>query len=395
MIKPHGSDQLNPLFEYDPDQHRTLRHEAASLPSMMLSSAAAANAVMMGSGYFNPLTGYMNLADALSVAENMKTTGGLFWPVPVLNLTSDIGTIKGQKRIALRDPNVEGNPVLAIMEVEAIEEVSEDQMRLMTEKVYRTTDPVHPGVAAFNGAGRFAVSGPIKVLSFSYFQTEFPDTFRTAVEIRNEIAERGWKKVVAFQTRNPMHRAHEELCHMAMERLGADGLVIHMLLGKLKEGDIPAPVRDACIRKMVELYFKPNSAMVTGYGFDMLYAGPREAVLHAVFRQNMGATHFIIGRDHAGVGDYYGPFDAQSIFDEVPKNALLIEMFMADNTAWSKKLGKVVMMREAPGHTKEDFITLSGTKVREMLGRGEAPPPEFSRPEVARILSDYYQGLGK
>ena len=391
MIKPHGSDQLQPLFVYDPDQHRALAHEAESLPSMMLSSAAAANAVMMGSGYFNPLTGYMNLADALSVAEHMKTASGMFWPVPVMNLTSDISAIKGQKRIALRDPNVEGNPVLAVMEVAAIEEVSEEQMSLMTEKVYRTTDPKHPGVAAFNSAGRFAVSGSIKVLSFSYFQTEFPDTFRTAVEIRNEIAERGWKKVVAFQTRNPMHRAHEELCHMAMDRLGADGLVIHMLLGKLKEGDIPAPVRDACIRKMVELYFKPNSAMVTGYGFDMLYAGPREAVLHAVFRQNMGATHFIIGRDHAGVGDYYGPFDAQSIFDDVPKGALLIEMFMADNTAWSKKLNKVVMMREAPGHTPEDFITLSGTKVREMLGRGEAPPPEFSRPEVAKILSAYYQ----
>jgi len=391
VIKPHGSDQLQPLFVYDPDQHRALAHEAESLPSMMLSSAAAANAVMMGSGYFNPLTGYMNLADALSVAEHMKTASGLFWPVPVMNLTKDISAIKGQKRIALRDPNVEGNPILAVMDVEAIEEVSDAQMQLMTEKVYRTTDPKHPGVAAFNSAGRFAVSGPIKVLSFSYFQTEFPDTFRTAVEIRNEIAERGWKKVVAFQTRNPMHRAHEELCHMAMDRLGADGLVIHMLLGKLKEGDIPAPVRDACIRKMVELYFKPNSAMVTGYGFDMLYAGPREAVLHAVFRQNMGATHFIIGRDHAGVGDYYGPFDAQTIFDEVPKGALLIEMFMADNTAWSKKLNRVVMMREAPGHTPEDFITLSGTKVREMLGRGEAPPPEFSRPEVAKILSAYYQ----
>jgi sulfate adenylyltransferase len=395
VIKPHGSDQLNPLFVYDDVQHRALTHEAASLPSMMLSSAAAANAVMMGSGYFNPLTGYMNLADALGAAEHMKTPGGLFFPVPVLNLTSDISAIKGHKRIALRDPNVEGNPVLAVMDVQAIEEVSEDQMRLMTEKVYRTTDPAHPGVAAFNSAGRYAVSGPIKVLSFSYFQSEFPDTFRTAVEIRNEIAERGWNKVVAFQTRNPMHRAHEELCHMAMDRLGADGLVIHMLLGKLKEGDIPAPVRDACIRKMVELYFKPNSAMVTGYGFDMLYAGPREAVLHALFRQNMGATHFIIGRDHAGVGDYYGPFDAQSIFDEVPKGALLIEMFMADNTAWSKKLGKVVMMREAPNHTKEDFITLSGTKVREMLSRGEAPPPEFSRPEVAKILSGYYQSISK
>ena len=180
------------------------------------------------------------------------------------------------------------------------------------------------------------------------------------MEIRNEIAERGWKKVVAFQTRNPMHRAHEELCRMAMERLKADGLVIHMLLGKLKEGDIPAPVRDAAIRKMVEVYFPPNSAMVTGYGFDMLYAGPREALLHAVFRQNMGASYLIVGRDHAGVGDYYGPFDAQTIFDDIPPGSLKIEIFRADNTAYSKKLNKVVMMCEAPGHTKDDFIAAVG-----------------------------------
>ncbi len=396
MIKPHGSDTLNPLFVYDSEKHDALKHEAEGLPSLLLSSAAAANAVMMGAGYFNPLTGYMNLADAMGAAEKMLTTSGLFFPVPVVNLTSDVSAIEGHKRIALRDPNVEGHPVLAVMEVEAIEEVSAEQMAFMTEKVFGTTDPAHPGVAAFNSQGQKLLSGPIQVLNFSYFSEDFPDTFRTAVEIRNEIAERGWEKVVAFQTRNPMHRAHEELCHMAMDRLGADGLVIHMLLGKLKPGDIPAPVRDSCIRKMVELYFKPNSAMVTGYGFDMLYAGPREAVLHALFRQNMGATHFIIGRDHAGVGDYYGPFDAQKIFDDqVPQGALLIEMFMADNTAWSKKLGKVVMMREAPDHVKEDFITLSGTKVREMLGRGEAPPPEFSRPEVAKILMDYYQSLDK
>jgi len=264
---------------------------------------------------------------------------------------------------------------------------------LMTDKVYRTQDPEHPGVAAFNSQGRFAISGPIQVLNFSYFQTDFPDTFRTAVEIRNDIKERGWKKIVAFQTRNPMHLAHEELCHMAMDRLGCDGLVIHMLLGKLKPGDIPAPVRDAAIRKMVDLYFPPNSAMVTGYGFDMLYAGPREAVLHAYFRQNMGATHFIIGRDHAGVGDYYGAFDAQTIFDdEVPADAMEIEIFKADHTAWSKKLDKVVMMNEAPNHEKEDFILLSGTKVRQMLSEGTPPPKEFSRPEVAQILIDYYQG---
>lgn len=396
MIKPVGSDELKPLFVYDSAKHDALKHEAEGLPSMLLTSQAAANAVMMGSGYFSPLPGYMNVADAMGAAEKLTLTNGKFFPVPVMNLTTkdQVDGLKGAKRIALRDPNVEGNPVLAVMDVEKIEEVSDAQMAAMTQKVYRTADPEHPGVAAFNGQGRFAISGPIQVLNFSYFSEDFPDTFRTAVEIRNEIKERGWKKVVAFQTRNPMHRAHEELCHMAMDRLGADGLVIHMLLGKLKKGDIPAPVRDGCIRKMVELYFKPNSAMVTGYGFDMLYAGPREAVLHAYFRQNMGATHFIIGRDHAGVGDYYGPFDAQTIFEEeVPKGALEIEMFMADNTAWSKKLNKVVMMREAPGHTKEDFITLSGTKVREMLGRGEAPPAEFSRPEVAKILMEYYQSL--
>jgi len=392
MIKPHGSDKLNPLFVYDSKAHEALAHEAENLPSLMLNSAAAANAVMLGAGYFNPLTGYMNLADAISVAETMKTTEGLFWPVPVLNLTNNVEAIKGAKRIALRDPNVEGHPILAVMDVEAIEEVSDAELALMAEKIFRTNDPEHPGVSTFMGLGKYAISGPIQVLSFSYFQADFPDTFRTAVEIRDEIAERGWKKVVAFQTRNPMHLAHEELCHMAMDRLGCDGLVIHMLLGKLKPGDIPAPVRDAAIRKMVELYFPPNSAMVTGYGFDMLYAGPREAVLHAVFRQNMGATHFIIGRDHAGVGDYYGAFDAQTIFhDEVPKGALDIEIFEADHTAWSKKLNKVVMMREAPDHSKEDFVLLSGTKVREMLGNGVAPPKEFSRPEVAQILIDYYQ----
>ena len=397
LIKPHGSDELNPLFVYDTAANEALQKEAKGLPSIVVSSATAANAVMLGGGYFNPLTGYMNKADALSVAKDMKTTSGLFWPVPILNLVKDAGSIKAGDRIALKDPNVEGNPILAVMDVKAVEEFSDADMAMMSEKVYRPKPPeAHPGVEAFNAQGKVCLSGPIKVLNFSYFQDEFPDTFRTAVEIRNEIAERGWKKVVAFQTRNPMHLAHEELCHMAMDRLGCDGLVIHMLLGKLKKGDIPAPVRDAAIRKMVELYFPKNSAMVTGYGFDMLYAGPREGVLHAIFRQNMGATHFIVGRDHAGVGDHYGPFDAQTIFDnEVPAGALKIEIFKADHTAYSKKLNKVMMMCEAPDHTKEDFVLLSGTKVREMLGKGIAPPKEFSRPEVAEILIKYYQSLEK
>jgi len=393
MIKPHGSDELNPLFVYDSAENDALQKEAEGLASIVVSSATAANAVMLGAGYFNPLTGYMNKADALSVAREMKTSSGLFWPTPVLNLVPDAGNIKAGDRIALKDPNVEGNPVLAVMDVEAVEEFTDDEMAMMSKEIYRAQDgEAHPGVEAFNTQGKVCLSGPIKVLSFSYFQTEFPDTFRTAVEIRNDIKERGWKKVVAFQTRNPMHLAHEELCHMAMDRIGCDGLVIHMLLGKLKKGDIPAPVRDAAIRKMVELYFPPNSAMVTGYGFDMLYAGPKEAVLHAVFRQNMGATHFIVGRDHAGVGDHYGAFDAQEIFDnEVPDGAMEIEIFRADHTAWSKKLNKVVMMSEAPDHVKEDFVLLSGTKVREMLGQGLAPPKEFSRPEVAQILIDHYR----
>jgi sulfate adenylyltransferase len=394
MIKPVGSDELKPLFVYDPDKHHELMHEARSLPSVVVSSQAAGNAVMMGGGYFSPMMGFMNVADAVSVAETMRTTSGAFFPVPLLCLLENVDTIRGAKRIALCDPNMEGNPALAIMDVTAIEEVSDAQMALMTDRVYGTSDRDHPGVGTFNSQGRYAVSGPIQVLHFSYFHDDFPDTFRTAVEIRHEIAERGWKRVVAFQTRNPMHLAHEELCHMAMERLNCDGLVIHMLLGKLKSGDIPAPVRDAAIRKMVELYFPPNSAMVTGYGFDMLYAGPREAVLHAYFRQNMGATHFIIGRDHAGVGDYYGAFDAQTIFEtQVPPGALEIEIFKADHTAYSKKLNRVVMMCEAPDHTKDDFVLLSGTKVREMLGNGIAPPPEFSRPEVAKILMNYYQSL--
>jgi sulfate adenylyltransferase len=397
LIKPHGSDELNPLFVYDTAKNEALQKEAEGLASIVVSSATAANAVMMGGGYFNPLTGYMNKADALSVANTMKTASGLFWPTPILNLVKDAGSIKAGDRIALKDPNVEGNPILAVMDVQAVEEFSDAEMALMSEKVYRPKPPeAHPGVEAFNAQGKVCLSGPIKVLNFSYFQNEFPDTFRTAVEIRNEIVERGWKKVVAFQTRNPMHLAHEELCHMAMKRLGCDGLVIHMLLGKLKAGDIPAPVRDAAIRKMVELYFPPNSAMITGYGFDMLYAGPREGVLHAIFRQNMGATHFIVGRDHAGVGDHYGAFDAQTIFDnEVPAGALKIEIFKADHTAYSKKLDRVVMMCEAPDHKKEDFVLLSGTKVREMLGNGIAPPKEFSRPEVAEILIKYYQSLGK
>ncbi len=394
LVKPHGADALKPLYVADEAARVALQKEAESLPSVVISSAAAANAVMMGAGYFTPLSGYMNKADMLSVAENLTTADGLFWPVPVVNMLKDVSAIEGAKRIALRDPNVDGQPVIAVMDVAAIEEASDAELEAVAEQVFATNDKQHPGVANFLAAGNFIVSGDIQVLNYSYFADDFPETFRTAVSIRDEFVERGWNNVVAFQTRNPMHRAHEELCRMAQEALNADGILIHMLLGKLKAGDIPADVRDASIRKMVDVYFPPNTVMITGYGFDMLYAGPREAVLHAVFRQNCGCSHLIVGRDHAGVGDYYGAFDAQTIFQEkVPAGALEIKIFEADHTAYSKKLDRVVMMRDVPDHTKEDFVLLSGTKVREMLGQGIAPPPEFSRPEVAQILMDYYQAL--
>ena len=395
MIKPFGSEILTPLFVKDESRRKMLLEEAEKIPSVVVSSAAAANAVMLGGGYFNPLNAYMNLADVMAVAEGMQMPSGLMWPTPVVNLLEGDALskeLKAAPKIALRDPNVEGNPVIAIQTVDKIEQMSAEQISTVCTQIYGTSSTEHPGVAAFVYAGDTLISGTIEVLNFSYFSTDFSDTFRTAVEIRNEIKERGWETVIAFQTRNPMHRAHEELCRMAQKELNADGILVHMLLGKLKKGDIPAEVRNASIRKMVELYFPENTVMVTGYGFDMLYAGPREAVLHAIFRQNSGCSHLIVGRDHAGVGDYYGAFDAQTIFDKIPEGALQIEIFLGDHTVWCNKCEKVVMMRDCP-HGKEDYLLLSGTRVREILAKGEALPPEFSRPEVAKILSEYYQTL--
>ena len=316
MIKPHGSETLDARYVADEQARAALAAEAEQLPSLLLNSAAAANAVMLGGGYFNPLAGYMNRADALTVARELKTADGLFWPVPVLNLTADSSAIGGAQRIALRDPNVDGHPIIAVQTVESIETLSEEDVALIIAEVFGTSDENHPGVATFKALGRQLIAGPIQVLNFSYFERDFPDTFRTATQIRAEFAERGWNKVVAFQTRNPMHRAHEELCRMAYEELGADGILIHMLLGQLKPGDIPAPVRDASIRKMVDCYFPANTVMITGYGFDMLYAGPREAVLHAVFRQNAGCTHLIVGRDHAGVVAAHDQMRAAGILAE-------------------------------------------------------------------------------
>ncbi len=394
LIMPHGSHELNTLYIEDEMARSSMYSAAAEMRCLEITSAAAANAVMMGAGYFNPLTGYMNKEEALKVSREMLTLDDVFWPVPIVNITSDANSLDYThgEEIALKDPNVDGNPVIAIQRIDNVEKLSDDDIDNIVSNIFGTIDDNHPGVKNFKDQGKYIISGSIEVLNYSYFPSDFPETFATAPGIREMLTKAGWSKTVAFQTRNPMHRAHEELCKMAYERLDADGVLIHMLLGKLKEGDIPGDVRDAAIRKMVEIYFPENTAIISGFGFDMMYAGPREALLHAIFRQNAGCTHLIVGRDHAGVGDYYGPFEAQEIFDnDLVKQSLKIEIFKADHTAYSKKLNKVVMMRDAQDHSKDDFVLLSGTKVREMLAAGEDLPPEFARKEVAKILMSYYQ----
>ena len=394
LIAPHGSETLKPLYIEDLSQRTSTIEAAENMPKLLLNSAAAANAVMLGAGYFTPLKGYMDKNNAMSVAEKMLTEEGLFWPIPIINLSKSIDGFEIGDEVALLDPNVEGTPVLATQKISAIEKLADEEIKVLADKIFGTTELDHPGVANFLSLGNYLISGDIKVLNFSYFPSEFPGTFATAPEIRAMLAKAGWNKTVAFQTRNPMHRAHEELCKMALNRLDADGVLIHMTLGKLKQGDIPGDVRNAAIEKMVELYFPENTVIISGFGFDMLYAGPREALLHAVFRQNAGCTHLIVGRDHAGVGDYYGPFEAQEIFEsEVVKNSLKLKIFSADHTAYSKKLNEVVMMRDVEDHQMDDFVLLSGTKVREMLSNGEELPKEFARKEVAEILMKYYQSL--
>ena len=390
MIKPHGSNELMPKIVSTEEEKIALLDAAQSMKKITVNSAAAANLVMLGAGYFTPLDGFMEKKDVIAVANRMQLDDGLFWPTPVVNLTNQELEITEGESIALIDPNVEGEQIIAIQTVNKIEKLSDDEINNIVNKVYGTNDKSHPGVQTFYEQGNILISGSVNVINFSYFEKDFGETFRTAMQIRTSIEAKGWKNVVAFQTRNPMHRAHEELCRMAGERVDADGILIHMLLGKLKPGDIPADVRDTAIRTMVDHYFPKDYVMITGYGFDMLYAGPREALLHAVFRQNCGCSYLIVGRDHAGVGDFYGAFDAQEIFESIPKDALEIKIFKADHTAYSKKLNKVVMMRDVEDHTKEDFVILSGTKVREMLSKGESLPKEFARPEVAEVLMKHY-----
>lgn len=388
LIKPYGSDELLSPF----NEIGVNLADVEQIPKFLLNDSAIANVVMLGSGYFNPLQGFMNKTEALSVCDELRTLNGLFWPIPVLNITREMPDFKIGEKVALLDSSQDHNPCIAIMNISDVEFLSDQDLNYFCMRIFGTNDCNHPGVNKFKKLGNYLVSGSIEVSQLSTFPMDHPDTFRTASQLREIITDLGWRKIVAFQTRNPMHRAHEEVCRIACERINADGLIIHMLLGKLKEGDIPAKTRDECIRTMVASYFHDLPVLISGYGFDMLYAGPREALLHAIVRQNLGATHLIIGRDHAGIGNFYGEFEAQEIFDEWHDvSELQIQIFKADHAAYSKKLEKVVMLNEVDNHQAVDFVTLSGTKLRELLANGQLPPAEVVRPEVAEILIDFYK----
>ncbi len=386
LVNPHGGGELKPLL-LEGTALQTELERAKTLPKVRMTSRETGDVIMLGIGGFTPLAGFMTKADWASVCDGMKTASGLFWPIPI-TLSTDKVTAQGIKEgaeIALTD--AETGEIMATMKVTEKYSIDKAHECMM---VYKTADLAHPGVKMVMDQGEMNLAGPVKVLSVGNFKKEYGDQFMTPAETRATFEKLGWSKVAAFQTRNPMHRSHEYLAKIAIETM--DGVLIHSLLGALKPGDIPAEVRSEAISVLVENYFAPNTVIQAGYPLDMRYAGPREALLHALFRQNYGCSHLIVGRDHAGVGDYYGPFDAQKIFDEIPKDALETKNMNIDWTFWCNKCGGMASQRTCP-HTKDDRILLSGTKVRSMLSEGKDLPVEFSRPEVAKVLQKYYAGL--
>ena len=386
LVNPHGGGDLKALLL----EGSTLDAEvtrAASLPRVSVSSREAGDLIMMGIGGFTPLNGFMTHSDWQGVCDGMKMANGLFWPIPI-TLSTDSSTadsISEGDDVALFDE--ERGEILATMTI--TEKYSIDKAHECMQ-VYKTTDPEHPGVTMVMAQGDVNLAGPVKVLSQGGFPEKYGDQFMTPAQTRAEFEKRGWNTVAAFQTRNPMHRSHEYLAKIAVELL--DGVLIHSLLGKLKPGDIPADVRSNAIGTLIEKYFVKNSVIQAGYPLDMRYAGPREALLHALFRQNYGCSEQIVGRDHAGVGDYYGPFDAHTIFDEIPADALETRAMKIDWTFWCDKCDGMASMKTCP-HGAEDRMLLSGTKLRKALSEGEDVSEKFSRPEVLTILRAHYASL--
>jgi sulfate adenylyltransferase len=384
LVNPHGSAGLRPLLLQEPDLSEE-KKRVRSLPHVTVSSRERGDIIMLGIGGFTPLAGFMGRADWESVCDRMLTAEGVFWPIPITLSVNEVlaDTLSAGQDVALTD----GAEILATMTVSEkyrIDKAHECQT------VFRTTDSEHPGVRMVMAQGPVNLAGRLRVLSQGGFPEKYGELYMTPAQTRAVFITNEWSTVAAFQTRNPMHRSHEYLAKVAIEV--CDGVLIHSLLGNLKPGDIPAEVRTRAIAALIDKYFVKNTVVQSGYPLDMRYAGPREALLHALFRQNYGCSHLIVGRDHAGVGSYYGPFDAHHIFDEIPAGALETKPLKIDWTFWCYRCGGMASARTCP-HVENERLLVSGTKLRKWLSEGEPVPAEFSRPEVLDILREHYAAL--
>jgi sulfate adenylyltransferase len=383
LVAPHGSDHLKPLLLPEDERPEALKL-AVGLKRVPLTSREVSDLLMLGMGAYTPLGGFMGEADWRGCCRDMKLDSGLFWPIPItLSASRDLAqSIKIGEEVALSDGTT--GDVLALLTV--TEKYGIDK-ELECAEVFRTTDPAHPGVQKVMEQGEVNLAGPVVCLSESHYPETYRGLYHAPAQTRALFRDRGWSTVAAFQTRNPMHRSHEHLAKIALEV--CNGVLIHQVLGALKPGDIPADVRVGAIDALVAEYFVPGTVIQAGYPIEMRYAGPREALLHALFRQNFGCSHLVVGRDHAGLGDYYGPFDAHRIFDEIPPDSLRIRPLTFDVTFFCYKCDGMATGRTCP-HDEAERLAISGTRLREMFAKGEAVPPEFSRPEVVAILRAYY-----
>lgn len=386
LIPPHGGGPLRPLL-LPRTQRADQIKRADRLKKVPLSSREISDLFMLAMGAYTPLDGFMGADDWRSCCTDMVTTDGVFWPIPItLSCDEDLAkSIAIGEEVALVDG--ESGDVLAVQKVTEKYTIDRD---LECREVFRTTDPAHPGVRKVMEQPAVNLAGPVKALSEGHFPETYKGLYLRPAETRAQFEANGWSNVAAFQTRNPMHRSHEYLAKIAIEI--CDGVLVHQVLGALKPGDIPANVRVQAIDALVKNYFVPGTVIQAGYPIEMRYAGPREALLHAVFRQNFGCTHLVIGRDHAGVGDYYGPFDAHHIFDTIPDGSMQIRPLKIDITFYCHKCQGMATGKTCP-HGAEDRLAISGTRLREMFAQRETIPAEFSRPEVVEILQSYYDSL--
>jgi sulfate adenylyltransferase len=400
LVPPHGSSELKPLL-LDEQARRDEIKRAESLKKVPMTSRETGDLIMMGIGAFTPLDGFMGKEDWQGCCDQfaLPSKKNLFWPVPItLSTTEDLAkSLAIGEEVALWD--TETDILIGTMKVTEKYTINKEHE---CKQVFKTADPAHPGVQKVMEQGPVNLAGQVKVVSESFFPTEFEGIYQTPAQARKRFGERNWSTVAALQLRNPMHNSHAYLAWIAIEV--CDGVYVHQLLGKLKPGDIPADVRVRAIDALVNKYFRKDRVIQGGYPMEMRYAGPREALLHAVFRQNYGCSHLIVGRDHAGVGDYYGPFEAQTIFHEVPAGALAIQPLCMDWTFYCYECGSMASMKTCPHESKAVIdengnykggarLLLSGTMLRKLMSEGKPVPSEFSRPEVIAILKEYYDKL--